>query len=76
MVEVMDVLRGRWWKIFSLICGHYKVKKDAWCYTRYGQVNLENGVCATFCNFNTVHVQVDVFIVVYVAEKLVCDNLV
>ena len=36
----------------------------------YRWVNLENGVCASFCNFVRVLVQVGVFITVCVAEKL------
>ena len=42
-------------------------QKDVWYYR---QENLENRACASFCNVDTVHVQVGVFISVCVAGKL------
>ena len=57
-LTIEDILAHLW-----LLSG----QQDAWYYR---PVNLENWVCASLCNFGTVLVQVDVFIIVCVAEKL------
>ena len=50
-LTVKDILAPLW-----LVLG----QQDAWYYR---QVNLENWACASFCSFDTVHIQVDGFIV-------------